>query len=92
MSKLDKRTLATLDVALENACRELRYGGDHKTRKHVAKKLLYAAKKGNTTLGRLEAVARHALQEVRHADKEQGKANHDPRISVESLDRDVIGF
>jgi hypothetical protein len=88
MSKLDKPTLANLDVALENACRELRYGGDHKTRKHVAKKLLYAAKKGNTTLGGLEAVARHALQEVlgvRHVDKEQGKANHDPRISVEPV-------
>ena len=85
MSKLDKPTLANLDVALENACRELRCGGDHKTRKHVAKKLLYAAKKGNTTLGGLEAVARHALQErrgVRHDDKEQEKANHNLRVSV----------
>jgi hypothetical protein len=86
MSNLDRRTLAHLDAVLEEACRELPgCGGDHETRKHVAKKLLYAAKKGNTTLGGLEAVARHALQEmlgVRHADKEHGKANHDPRISV----------
>ena len=73
MSKLDKRTLAKLDVVLENVCRELPgSGGDHETRKHVAKRLLHAAKKGNTTLGGLEAVARHALQEtqVRHADRQ----------------------
>jgi hypothetical protein len=74
MSKLDKRTLAKLDVVLENVCRELPgSGGDHETRKHVAKRLLHAAKKGNTTLGGLEAVARHALQEtlgVRHAGRQ----------------------
>jgi hypothetical protein len=64
MTRLDERTRANLDVALDEACRELPYGGDHKLRKQVAQKLLQSARKGNTTLGGLSAVARMAFMEV----------------------------
>jgi hypothetical protein len=65
MTKLDKRTIANMDVVLENVCRGLpNSGGDHATRKYVAQKLVQAAKRGNTTLGGLEAVGRRALQEI----------------------------
>jgi hypothetical protein len=60
MKHLDDRTAANLDVALEDACRSLPHGGDHSFRKRIAQKLLSAARRGNTTLGRLTAVARDA--------------------------------
>ena len=61
MAKLDDRMRANLDVALEEACRELPHGGDHALRKKIAQKLLESARKGNTTLGGLAVVARTAL-------------------------------
>ena len=61
---LDERTKANLDVALEEACRDLPHGGDHVLRKRVAVRLLESARKGNTTLGGLSVVARTALIEV----------------------------
>jgi hypothetical protein len=65
MTKLDGRTIADMEIVLENVCRGLpNSGGDHATRKYVARKLIQAAKKGNTTLGGLESVGRRALQEI----------------------------
>ncbi|XIA62221.1 hypothetical protein ACFIOY_21565 [Bradyrhizobium sp. TZ2] len=50
---------------LENVCRDLPdCGRDHETREYVAKKLIQAAKNGETTLGALEAIGRGALQEL----------------------------
>ena len=67
MTKLDERTTASMNAALENACRVLpNSGGDHETRKYIAKKLFQAANKGERTLGALEAVARRALRELSH--------------------------
>ena len=63
--KFDERTTANMDVALENVCRELgKSGGDHEARKYIAMKLVQAARKGNTTLGGLELVARKAFREL----------------------------
>jgi hypothetical protein len=65
MTKLDGRIIASMEVVLENVCRGLpNSGGDHATRKYVARKLIQAVKKGNATLGGLEAVGRRALQEI----------------------------
>jgi hypothetical protein len=64
MKNLDDRTMANLDVALEEACRNLPHGGAHAVRKRVAQKLLSNARKGNTTLSGLSAVARNAVLEV----------------------------
>lgn len=65
MMKLDDRAFATMDVVLEEVCRGLsRCGGDHESRKYIATKLMQAAKRGNTTLGGLEVVARRALAEL----------------------------
>ena len=63
MTKLDDRTLANMEVALEAAFRDHPHGGDHESRKRVARKLLQSAKSGNTTLGGLEVVARSAVSE-----------------------------
>jgi hypothetical protein len=60
--KLDERTIANMEVALEKACREFPNGGDHESRKYIAQKLRLSAIKGNTTLGGLSAVAHTALQ------------------------------
>ena len=64
MANLDERTKANMDVALEDACRQLPHGGDHNLRKKVAQKLLQSARKGNTTLSGLSVVARTALSEA----------------------------
>jgi hypothetical protein len=64
MIRIDDRTTANMDVALEQVCKNLPNGGDHETRKYVAEKLIQAAKKGNTALGAFETVARRALLEV----------------------------
>jgi hypothetical protein len=70
MTNLRDRVAANIDVALENVCRGLpNAGGDHETRKHIAKKLLQAARRGETTLGGFEGIARRALHERLHPKK-----------------------
>jgi hypothetical protein len=64
MSEFDDRTLANMDVVLEEVCRELRYGGDHECRKFVAERLMEAARAGQTTLGSLMVIGRRALLEL----------------------------
>lgn len=64
MKKLDERTAANMEVALEKGCRALPHGGDHETRKRIAKNLLQSARHGNTTLGDFITVARTALNEI----------------------------
>ncbi|MHC2463370.1 hypothetical protein [Bradyrhizobium embrapense] len=62
MKKFDERTTANLDVVLDEVCRDLpNGGGDHETRKFIARRLLRAAHQGKKTLGALERVARKAL-------------------------------
>lgn|SRR5215216_6163203 len=56
MKTLDERTTANMEVALEQVCRVLLHGGDHKTRKRIARKLMHSARHGNTTLGDFMAV------------------------------------
>jgi len=57
MKHFDDRTAANLEVVLEDACKALPHGGDHSFRKKIAKKLLSAINRGNTTLGRLSTIA-----------------------------------
>jgi hypothetical protein len=61
---LDDRTIANLDIVLEEACRIFPHGGDHERRRYIAQKLKLSARKGNTTLGGLRAVAHSALKEI----------------------------
>jgi hypothetical protein len=75
MSKLDERTAANMDVVLEEACRIFPHGGDHEQRRRVAQKLMLSARKGNTTLGGLTAVASAAVQELTRADQKSSAAN-----------------
>ena len=64
MTKLDDRALANVEVALDDAFRAYPHGGDHESRKFVARRLLLTAKRGNATLGRLSAVAKSALGKI----------------------------
>jgi hypothetical protein len=64
MTQLDDRTMANLDVVLEEACRSLLHGDDHELRKTIAEKLLDSAMKGNKSIGGLTDVARAALAET----------------------------
>jgi hypothetical protein len=77
MPKLDDRTIANIEVALNDAFRAYPHGGDHETRKHVARRLLQSAHSGNTTLGGLETVAKAALTGIakRKPNREESNDN-----------------
>ncbi|MGY4623235.1 hypothetical protein [Bradyrhizobium sp. USDA 4486] len=64
MTQLDDRTLAKLDVVLEDVCRSLPHGGNHELRKKIAERLLDSAIQGNRTLSGLTEVAKAALTEA----------------------------
>jgi hypothetical protein len=64
MAKIDERTILIMDVVLEEVFKGIPHGGDHESRKHVAKKLMQSAKKGNVILDGLRAVGRDALQQL----------------------------
>jgi hypothetical protein len=64
MTKIKERTSANMEVVLEEVCRSLPHGGDHKSRKYVAKKLMQTVKKGNVTLQGLRPVAGRAFSEL----------------------------
>ncbi|MCS3892089.1 hypothetical protein M2171_001222 [Bradyrhizobium japonicum USDA 38] len=64
MKAINDRTMANLDVALEEACRSLPHGGDHEIRREIAQKLLEGAVQGNRTLPGLMEIARAALSEA----------------------------
>ena len=64
MTRLDDRTIANMDIVLEETCRVFPHGGDHEHRRYIAQKLKLSARRGNTTLGGLRAVAQSALKEI----------------------------
>jgi hypothetical protein len=63
----DARTLANMEVALERACKVLPTGSEeHPARRHIARKILERAKRGDKTLGALTEAGRAAARSVRH--------------------------
>jgi hypothetical protein len=61
VDEFDERTLANMDVVLDEICCELPNGGDHECRKFIAEQLMKAARDGKITLGDLTYVGRRAL-------------------------------
>jgi hypothetical protein len=55
MAKVDERTIANMDVLLEEVFGDVPHGGDHESRKHVVKSSYKARKK--EMLDGLRAVA-----------------------------------
>jgi hypothetical protein len=64
MSKSKERTIADMDIVLEETCRVFPNGGDHERRKYIAQKLKDCADNGSTTLGQLRIIAHGALEEI----------------------------
>jgi hypothetical protein len=64
MAQVDERTIANMNVVLDEAFASVPHGGDHESRKRVAKRLLQSAKNGNATLDGLRAVAREAFRQL----------------------------
>ena len=58
---LSDRVKLTMEVVLEETCRQLPNGGDHESRKVIAEQLLAAAEAGHTTLDDLRAAALRAF-------------------------------
>jgi hypothetical protein len=64
MAKVDRRTAAKMEVALEEVFEGVPHGGDHESRKHVAERLIQSAMEGNVTLDGFRAVGRAAFQQL----------------------------
>jgi hypothetical protein len=64
MSSIDNRTITKMEIALEKACRVFPNGGDHESRKYVAEQLKLSARKGNTTLDGLCALADRLVERL----------------------------
>jgi hypothetical protein len=64
MIRLTPKEMTKLELALEEACRSMPHGGDHRLRKQIAQEILDSALKGNTTLSGLIEVAQKALANI----------------------------
>jgi hypothetical protein len=63
------RTLANMEIALEQACKLLPVGAEqHKYRRFIASRLIGCAKAGRTTLGALAEAGHRAASELRERD------------------------
>ena len=61
----NSRTLATMEVALDRACRLLHSGAEqHKTRRYIASKILARARQGDVSLDGLTEAGRMAASEI----------------------------
>jgi len=69
VNEFDGRTLASMDVVLDQICSELPHGGDHESRKFIAEQLMQAARGGKTALGELTYVGRRALVRLQNRPK-----------------------
>jgi hypothetical protein len=69
MVKGDGRRTFNMERLLDELFEGVRHGGDHETRKHVAKKLMQSAKKANVSLEELRAAGREALRHYRPGDQ-----------------------
>jgi hypothetical protein len=69
MADLSSRARANMDVVLEQVCRELPNGGDHESRKFIAKQMVEAAAAGHFTLTDLTAVTRRAMIDLKNRPK-----------------------
>ena len=65
MDDFDRRIRSKMEFVLEEACRQLSgCGGDHRTRKHVARQLIRAARAGKIGLDDMRDVADQALRNL----------------------------
>ena len=65
MENFDQRIRSRMELALEEVCRQLsKSGGDHESRKYIAKQLIRAARAGKIGLEDLRAVAENALVDL----------------------------
>ncbi len=71
MDEFDERTRSHIEMVLEEVCDRLPHGGDHETRKHVAERLIDAARSGKTCRDDLLPIALRALMNVRNLIKNE---------------------
>ncbi len=64
MVKVGVCTVAILEALLDEVFAGEPHGGDHESRKHVARRLLESAEERNATLDDLSTVGRDAFQQL----------------------------
>jgi hypothetical protein len=63
MSEFNAHTQSHMEMVLDEVCNRLPRGGDHETRKHIANRLVDAARSGKTCHDDLLPIALRALLE-----------------------------
>jgi hypothetical protein len=81
----EPRTLANMEVALDRACANIPGAEKHRTRRHIADRIIRCARKGNRSLVALSQAALIAAAELR-----KRRTAKDEARSVESGPASVV--
>ena len=74
----DRWTLANMDAALDEVCRNVPRGEEHAVRKRIARQIIKCAKSGRTTLSELTAAGQRALIEIAASNNAGSIRGHAP--------------
>jgi hypothetical protein len=64
VEQFDRRTMATMELALERACRRWPYGGKHKLRRRIAQSIIRCVQRGDTSLDVLTEAGEYAAAQL----------------------------
>jgi hypothetical protein len=64
VERFDRRTMAAMEIALEEACACWPSGGQHNLRKRVVQSIIQCAKTGNTSMDALTEAGQRALVQL----------------------------
>lgn len=65
----DRRTMASMEMALDKVCECCAGGGKHNLRKRIAQSIIQCAKTGNNDLAALTEAGERALAQLRQSSK-----------------------
>jgi hypothetical protein len=74
----DRWTLANMDAALDEVCRNVPRGEEHAVRKRIARQIIKCAKSGRTTLSELTAAGQRTLIEIAASNNAGSIRGHAP--------------
>ncbi len=73
----DRWTLANMNAALDEACRNIPRGEEHAVRRRIARHIIKSAKSGRTTLEELTAAGQRALMAIAASRSERSAYSED---------------
>ncbi len=62
--QLDSKTMAVMELALDQVCQSIRHGEQHVVRKRIAEQIIQCARDGGSTLAEFAAAGQLASEEL----------------------------